>query len=164
MAVRIFLILIILTIFAAAIWMSPPGAPTAAATAVDDWLASFTQVGLPMSTLIEINATGLGILSAGVILRFSPMGQDFDTPADASTSDRMAWALGARTTAFRAMVIFGGFCLLSTLAILMLDRPAVGDTDQSIALIATQLTALGMLLAVVWVMSRWIRLWVVVHT
>lgn len=158
MAFRIFVGLLLVALFGVSLAISPPDAMMRFGAGVETWGEAVLLVGLPPDILIEINAMGLGVLTAGVALKFSPLGGHFGEPAEAASSDRIAWAVGTRNAAFESMTIFGVCCLLSTLAVALDRQIAASERDLTITLLASNLTAAGLVLAMVFFLGSTIRI------
>ncbi|MFZ2030308.1 MAG: hypothetical protein WAU68_08370 [Vitreimonas sp.] len=116
------------------------------------------NAGVPSSVLVNINAVGIGLLSAGLTLRNTKLGRAalVGRPLKAKTGARARERSDLRNALFVAMMLFGVFCVVSVLAQLV-DRfqhatAANRDTDDLI--FASNITTLGMFAALVLFLIR----------
>lgn len=111
------------------------------------------EAGVSDSVLASINAVGIGLLSAGITLRNSPLANGVNGPTapDGRSLKQLKNATDMKNALFLSMMLFGSLCVISTL-IQLLERVRGNCTrtcDTDALIYASDITTLGLTAAVV---------------
>lgn len=153
MAFRIFVPLLLLAL-SSVFALLPEGAVKVLWPEFGGWLNGLLTQRIAQDTLVEINAMGLAILTAGATLQNSQLGRNFKDPTEAESGSQKGWALFVRNTVFESMIAFGFCCLLSTAAMVM-----TRSVDPLV--ITSQFTTFGVASAILYFFGGLVRAWYV---